>query len=96
MFEENVFDTFLHICTYFCAYFCKYSTKNFGSQENIEPSTGASTIQNMDIDQAEEKYCFSSVISSPATVALVKVLIAPVIMALTATRDTSALRPGEI
>lgn len=28
-------------------------------------------------------------------VALVKVLIAPVSMALTATRETSALRPGE-
>lgn len=45
---------------------------------------------------AEAKYCFSSVMSIPAIVALVKVLMAPVSIALTATREMSALRPGEI
>jgi hypothetical protein len=36
------------------------------------------------------------VINNPAIDALVNVLSAPVIIALNATRETSALRPGEI
>jgi len=41
-------------------------------------------------------YCPSFVISSPAIAALDRVLSAPVSMALMATRETSALRPGAI
>lgn len=39
-------------------------------------------------------YCFSSVINKPAIAALVRVLMAPVNMALTATRETSPAREG--
>ena len=44
----------------------------------------------------DEMYCCSSVINSPAIAALVKVLIAPVNMALIATRETSPARDGAI
>ena len=43
-----------------------------------------------------EKYCLSSVINRPAIVALVNVLIAPVSIALNATRETSPDRDGAI
>lgn len=42
------------------------------------------------------KYAAWSVTSSPATLALVSVEMAPLISALSATRDTSPLRPGDI
>lgn len=68
-------------------------------QFSVQPTTKSPNPPNQTNPQPDElatKYCFSSVISNPAIVALVNVLIAPVSIALTATRDTSALRPGEI
>lgn len=44
----------------------------------------------------DEIYCCSSVINSPAIAALVKVLTAPVNIALIATRETSPARDGAI
>ena len=52
------------------------------------------TIHTMEDNQVLI-YIFSSVMSIPAIAALVNVLRAPVIIALNATREKSALRPGE-